>query len=47
MWDFNFDHNKILIADNNLNYNFKDIKNFFNNFNNFIGEKKKISFSFM
>ena len=28
MWDFNFDHNKILIADNNLNYNFKDIKSF-------------------
>ena len=44
MWDFNFDHNKILIADNNLNYNFKDIKKFSNNFNNFIGEKKKLVF---
>ena len=44
MWDFNFDHNKILLADNNLNYNFKDIKKFSNNFNNFIGEKKKLVF---
>ena len=44
MWNFNFDHNKILLTDNNLNYNLKDIKKFSKNFNNLLGKKKKLVF---